>query len=362
MTGLLQAVTILALARLATVEEVHLAPVRGAWVLDSEGNPVLPGAFTRGLQPSGLLFRDGELWSVGDQRSRYPGHLLRLNPRTGRLIGEPIRLQVPARNEGESQEFARYRSIPNSDFEGLSLLPGDPNTIFAVTEDKTPWIAEIRLHTVKPGSGTQHGKSFRARIERLAPVIFPQEVTPWQNDPNCRLEGCSLSDNGRTIYLAHERTRDNLPRIFKVSVKEVRSGGPVALKELAIPFATLQRREGKEEALLNLSGLQFVRLKGRATLLGVLRDQERLLLIDPVRETLLRVINLDLRAPPGISVKWVSPEGLALDPDSDRLWVINDPDSVAQNYRAHDTNTATGRFAEYVPLLFEFKLSDLLKD
>ena len=276
------------------------------------------------------------------------------------MIGKPVRLVLSTKNEKESPEFERYRSIPNSDFEGISLLPGDPNTIFAVTEDKVPWIIEIRLVAEDNEATGQHGKNFRARIVRLTPIVFPRGVTPWQNDPNCRLEGCSISDDGKTLYLAHERTRDDLPRIYRVPVKAVRSGDPVALEELAVPFAALQRREGKKDALLNLSGLQFVRLKGRAALLGVLRDQERLLLIDPLEGRLRRVIDLDLLAPPGIRVNWVSPEGLALDPDSNRLWIINDPDSVGQNYRAHDKNAPTGRFAEYVPLLFEFKLSDVL--
>jgi hypothetical protein len=362
MNVLPQALALLVAATLTKVEEVQLAPVHGVWILDSQGNPVLPQTFTRGLQPSGLLFRDGELWCVGDQRSRYPGHLFRLNPRTGRLIGKPVRLELPTKTAAESPEFARYRSIPNSDFEGISLLPGDPNTIFAVTEDKVPWIAEIRLLTEPTETKGQGGKNFRARIERLTPILFAPEVTPWQNDPNCRLEGCTVSDDGKTLYLAHERTRDDLPRVYRVPLTAVRTGDPVALEELAVPFASLQRREGKTDALLNLSGLQFIRLQGRATLLGVLRDQERLLLIDPVEGRLRRVIDLHLLAPPGIVVKWVSPEGLALDAQSNRLWVINDPDSVNQNYRAHDQKAPTGRFAEYVPLLFELELSDVLEE
>ncbi|HVR76360.1 MAG TPA: hypothetical protein VMT52_18675, partial [Planctomycetota bacterium] len=35
--------------------------LRGKWVLDREGRPSPPGSFTRGLQPSGLVFRAGEL-------------------------------------------------------------------------------------------------------------------------------------------------------------------------------------------------------------------------------------------------------------------------------------------------------------
>ncbi|HUE95742.1 MAG TPA: hypothetical protein VMN39_03750, partial [Longimicrobiaceae bacterium] len=50
-------------------------------------------------------------WSVGDQRSEYPGHLFRIDPSTGRLLEKPIPLEVPPRKEGESAEVEAYRGI-----------------------------------------------------------------------------------------------------------------------------------------------------------------------------------------------------------------------------------------------------------
>ena len=68
-----------------------LLELRGRWVHDASGKPVGPVDFRRGLQPSGLAYGRGELWCVGDQRSEFPGHLLRIDPKTSRLLGKPIR-------------------------------------------------------------------------------------------------------------------------------------------------------------------------------------------------------------------------------------------------------------------------------
>ena len=54
------------------------------------------------------------------------------------------------------------------------------------------------------------------------------------------------------------------------------------------------------------------------------------------------------------------PRALACDVRRDRLWIINDPDSVRGNYRARDEETASGHYADYVPLLFEMKLSRVM--
>ena len=56
----------------------------------------------------------------------------------------------------------------------------------------------------------------------------------------------------------------------------------------------------------------------------------------------------------------MSPEGLAFDREKDRLWIINDPDSVETNYRARGSPAPSGQFAEYAPLLYELKLSEAL--
>ena len=122
----------------------------------------------------------------------------------------------------------------------------------------------------------------------------------------------------------------------------------------------MERRKDKERARLNVNDIQFLRFEGRAALLAILRDQERLLLIDLERKQFSRTVDLDLLDPSGGAIDWVSPEGLAIDPTSDRLWIINDPDSVGMNYRSRAAGAPEGPFADYSPLLFEMRLSAAL--
>src|SRR2546426_3500580 len=187
----------------ARVEGEEPVKLRGKWVLDAEGHsiPVRLEARPRGLQTSGLLFRKGELWSVGDQRSEFPGCVFRMDTKTARLMGKPLRLELPLPAEKENPEFAIYRGIPNSDFEGLIVHPLDPDTFFAITEDKTPWIVEIRLQE----SETKDASSYKTNIVQLTPIHFPPGVTSWRNNPNYRWEGLAVSDDGKTLYLAFER-------------------------------------------------------------------------------------------------------------------------------------------------------------
>lgn len=325
--------------------------VQGKWVLDADGKPVPPGSFTRGLQPSGLLFRKGELWSIGDQRSEYPGHLLRIDPATARLIGKPIRLALPEPPAGD-REFEAYRDIPNPDFEAICADPKNPDAFLAVTEDKIPWIVEIHLE-----AGTGSGEP-RARITRLARIRIPDTFSSWRDDPNYRFEGIAVPDDRSTVWLAFERSRDDLPRVCRVSLDFTKM--PLTPEEVPFPFASIPRRADKPRALLNINDILFLRRNASPCLLAVLRDQERLLLLDLERRDFGPRVDLDLLDPTGAPIQWVSPEGLAVDEATDRLWIINDPDSVGPNYRARAASDPTGKFASYTPLLFELKLSAVL--
>jgi len=324
-------------------------------VLNADGAATPPESFRRGLQTSGLVFRDGVLWSLGDQRSAFPGHLYRISPATARLLGPPLQLHPPT--DDPTPSFEEYRKIPNSDFEGLTCHPSRPDTFVAVTEDKTPWLAEIR---VTQRSGLQEQKTHRANLLRLTPVVYPEGVLAWRDDSNFRLEACTFSADGETLFVVFERAADELPRVLQIRYKDTRNSGPVQLTLLPFPFSDIPPRTDKARARLNLNGLQSVQHGGRELLIAIARDQERLLVLDPVRNEIVRVLDLDLRTPTGLPVEWVSPEGLAVDPATARLWVINDPDSVRGNYRARATAKATGQFANYSPLLFEFQLSDVL--
>ena len=123
----------------------------------------------------------------------------------------------------------------------------------------------------------------------------------------------------------------------------------------------MPRREDKGRARLNLNGVQFLRRGGRPFLLALARDQERVLLIALDTKRVERIVDLILLSPEGTRIKWVSPEGIALDAERKRVWVINDPDSVRNNYRTAGSSAADGPVALYTPLLFDLPLSAFLR-
>jgi uncharacterized protein YjiK len=350
----LPAFTVITTALLAAAplraEEPAAAPVRleGRWVLDAEGKPVPPRVFERGLQTSGLVLRGGELWSIGDQRGEWPGQLLRIDPRTARLKGGPIRLEA----KGDRPHFDEYRAIRNPDFEGLAADPRDLQVLYGVTEDKRQTIVQIRL--------TEGAAGPQAVIESITELEFPPDLAPFQDDPNYRLEGIAVSDDGRTFYLAWERAADRLPRLYSLSAEEARSGKTARPVLVPVDFAAVKPRADKPKALLNLNDIQFLRRGGRPFLLALARDQERLLLIALEEKRVERAVDLDLRAPDGDPIFWVSPEGLAADLAADRIYIVNDPDSIRSNYRKAKDEKPEGNFAAFAPLLYEARLSDLI--
>jgi len=335
--------------------------VRGRFVLDAKGEPVAPESFRRGLQASALLWRDGVLWSVGDQRSQFPNHVFLVDPMTARLRGAPLRFGLPspqrlADSPGTAKHLLTYSKIPNSDFEALANHPTKKNSILAVTEDKTPWIAELRVDpgTVESGVGG-------LQLENLTELRFPAGLEPWRKSPNFRLEGLTLSSDGKTVYFAYERAADNLPRVLKTSLSSALGDSHADLEIVDIDFASVPRRADKRRALLNLNDIQILRRGDRDLLIAVARDQERVLVIDLAAKKVTGVIDLDFRDPNGRSIHWVSPEGVAFDEENDRLWIINDPDSVRGNYKLRGEKVASGLFAQYAPLLFELTLSAVLE-
>ncbi|MEM7235691.1 MAG: hypothetical protein AAF517_26200 [Planctomycetota bacterium] len=124
--------------------------VRGQWILRQDGTAVGPESFRRGLQTSGFAVLGSSLLSVGDQRSQHPAALLVIDPKTARLTQSPIKIVAPV--GGKNEAFSAYRKLPNPDFEGIAVAPTKKTAasavtaghfLYAITEDKTPWIATI---------------------------------------------------------------------------------------------------------------------------------------------------------------------------------------------------------------------------
>ncbi len=315
---------------------------RGRWILDERGNATPPEGSRRGLQTSGLVWHRGLLWSVGDQRSRYPGHVLAIDPKSARLAAPPLRPKIAAelRERPGAQAFL---ARPNPDFEGIASLPGHDGRFLVAVEDKFPSIVEIEIE------GTRS-----ATLLQYTPINFNQ-LEPWRGDTNFRLEGILVHRD--SVLLAYERAADRLPRLLVVPLQSARGGESAAPEVVDIDFAALGRPAHKPSARLNLNGLAMLPGAPSPTVVGLCRDQERLLIIDLHRRQVRRVVDLKLTDPSGQAVRWVSPEGVAA--HGDTVWLVNDPDSVRGNYRLTGRDNADGHFAHYTPLLFAIPLHQL---
>ena len=350
--------------------------VRGVWVLDWAGKPVEPTPWRRGLQTSGLTVKDGRLISVGDQKSNFTGHLLPIRPpgkesaTSTRLLSRPVPI-VPDPAVSQRAVLEKYLRKPNPDLEGLAADPFRPDVFYAVVEMDGPFLLEIRWP-----KGAE-----KALIKRIVEVKVP-EIEPWRYDPNYRFEGVTVTAPGPELVIAYERASDELPRLLAVKWKD-KSAQSLTAAVLPVPFAKLEPRAGKD-SLLNVNGLAAVYPRKRSAtggaptagnrrssspdesepqaryLLLAARDEERIIVLDARSYRILRVVDVDFRGPGGERLKWVSPEGIAVDSRLNRVYVISDPDSIHGNYRRRENREAEGNYASMVPLLFTLKLSDIL--
>jgi len=342
----------------ASPPEVTLR-TEGRWILSHEGREVGPALWRRGLQTSGLTSRNGFLISVGDQRSNFPGHLFVLHlPRS--LERRALRLAqapVPIVPEKRLQDTIkrRYPMKDNPDFEGIAADPLHPDLYYAVIEMDGPYLVALTWH---PGSP-------KATLRRIVSLEVPG-VEPWRFDTNYRFEGIAVLGPTPDLVIAYERASDVLPRLLLAAWPPGSESDKITAEVLPVPFDSVPPREGK--GLLNANGLAAVYGKPSAGgkfppvrfLLVLARDQERILVVDPRSWAILKIVSLDLRGPESARMKWVSPEGIAVDPQGGRVFMISDPDSIRGNFKRLKDREPTGRYAQLVPLLFSVKLKEVL--
>ncbi len=315
-----------------------------------DGRPAASDSFVRGLQTSGLAWDGRLLWSVGDQRSEFPGHIFAISPETSRLVRAPVAL----RSDHENIE-AQLRAWGRIDLEGIEILSRVENRFLVVVEDEATAALIMRINAA--GSDAQ--------VEAIWQFRFPdgQVPTPYRNDQNYRLEGVAIDPIAARGYVAYERDESGRPLLYQFDLRRSpQTGiGPVELEP--VPFGDWDRLDGKKGAILNVNGLEFVRTAAGAARLFVLcRDREILFAIDPATGQLIGQVELDLRSPEGDKIEWVSPEGIAIDSDRGVVYIISDPDSTDGNWRLRSTPQAAGNFSKFVPLLFEMKIpSELMR-
>jgi len=329
------------LVALGLAAGIQILQVRGRWVLDSQGKPVAPPApegRMMGLQTSGLDYDGQNLWAVGDQRSNFAGQIFRINPLDGKLVGEPVRLNWGAALKGTLPTSLR---TTNPDLEGLCLKRGSPLLFYIAVETDGDYILECSYAPGEKG----------ASILRILNSRFA--TAPVRDDSNESFEGIAV--DGDTLYLAYERDASGNPHIYRGNLHP--GSAEIQLSEIPVRFSSLPPRSGKGR--INVNGMKLLRVQ-TPMLVMIARDQERLLFYE-LDTAKLSYVDMDFRDPEGREVYWVSPEAVALDPEGDRLWVINDPDSRRGNYRLRDEQMPTGNYAAMVPLLFEVRLSQALE-
>lgn len=339
MTKILILPFLLAALRLAAGPQA--LQVKGRWVLDPEGKPVAPPELEgrmMGLQTSGLDFDGKNLWAVGEQRSNFAGEIFRIDPLNGTLVNGPIQLDLSSPVQGNLPAALR---TANPDLEGLCLRRGNPLVFYVVVETDGDYIVECSYNLGEKS----------ASVLRILSAHFA--TAPVKGDSNEGFEGIAV--DGDTLYIAYERDGVGNPHIYRGTLRP--DSSKIELIDIPIPFSSLPPRTGKGR--INVNGVKL--LRGKSPMLAmVARDQERLLFYE-LDTAKLSYIDMDFRDPMGREIYWVSPEALALDPEGDRLWIINDPDSLRGNYRRRDERVATGNYAAMVPLLFEIRLSQALE-
>jgi DNA-binding beta-propeller fold protein YncE len=333
----------LVLLTVSALESLFAQPVplhiKGRWVLDSQGKPVAPPAprgRMQGLQTSGLDYDGKYLWAVGDQRSNFAGQVFRIDPATARLVGDPVKLDFSVDVRGGLPDSLR---TTNPDLEGLCLKRGDPLVLYIAVETDGTYVLESHY-------------SSGAAVSPVDRVLRAQlEPEPAPGDPNTRFEGVTIE--GANLYLAYERDGQGRPHIYQGPIP-LRSF-ELKLQDLNVPFSSLPPRPGK--GAINVNDVTL--LQAPPMLVMIARDQERLVFYELTTRR-LSYLDLDFRDPDDNEIYWTSPEGIAIDPEGDRCWLITDPDSLHGNYRRRDQPAPTGNYADMVPLLFEIRLSQVL--
>ena len=335
------------LAFVAAVRTDEPASVRlaaaGRWVLMRDGEPAPHDDFIRGLQTSGLAFDGKLLWSVGDQRSAFPGALFAIRPGTGRLEFEPMPLE--ADEPKIKQQIAAWGRI---DAEGIEVLSREERRFVVLIEDQATAAMVVRI-----------AEPSRAMVEAIWEFQFPDGAAPrpYRDDRNYRLEGIAIDAEAHRGYVAFERDYANRPHLYQFDLSAAPRAGIGSVQLAELPFRDWDKLGGRPRTLLNANGLEFFRTAaGEPRLMVLCRDRELFFIMNPESGRLVAQFEVEFNSPDGERIEWASPEGIALDRERGIVYIISDPDSTDGNWRLRSTPRATGLFAKYVPLLFDLKL------
>ena len=284
------------------------------------------------LQISGLGFRDGHLYAVGDQSGAETRALLEIALPPGDDASAPGAAGLPPADAaaGRSLEVrvrCRWQDGPHPDAEAMALDPssGPPRSVLLSLESRADALLEVDFDDC-------------ALRGQVAPLTG--------SDSNEGIEGIALSPDERTVYLVHEThaTLLTMPR-----------GGPGPAREIA-------RIEGAR----SLCDAAYDDRGTPAT------DDDRLLLLDRNARRILDV-TLDGRAagvwdldpdvardPDGFPYSIVALEALALEAreadGSLLVYAATDTPPRPFPYSRRGKDDDAGRYERRVGMLYRYRL------
>jgi hypothetical protein len=269
-----------------------------------------------------------------------------------------------------------------ADAEGIALLEtkGDELAFVVVVEDRSDAIG-MSFDDRTPGAALVIRPRWESKIALVSSIwefklSEEHAIRPYGGDTNRGFEGIAIDHHTNRGYLAYEQASDGKPRLFTFEIPETNGNGPeripVVIEPVALAFDFTPA--GKPETDLNFNGLALLRTEGESAMLLILcRNRELLLVLtltDPKTAVLHEQVGLDLLSPIGQSITWVSPEGIAIDEENHRLYVVSDPDpSCGGNWKAsqggelHEGRRAAevNLFLQFVPLLFELDAAAVIR-
>ena len=272
----------------------------------------------------------------------------------------------PIEIEFDPKEFEAVKAIipPDEwarglDFEGFVAVPATLNMFYACTEGTYPLLLRLEYVEAKGEKKETMKVKHITRISRR-----DNRDDSDDHDINSRWEGLTINHEGTRLFLASQRpASDSRPRIYTLLVKDFVGKAslqadphsevePMALKDVRLPGATISALQYVPPNSLDKTHPGFLLALNRNPLEKVYIIDLAYLRYEP------RVVMLDLHAPGAqdgtkFKTKGMSPEGLAVDVETNRAWLINDP--LAQYY-AVPAGAGDGRFKNEVPMLFDLEL------
>lgn len=340
-------------------------PASGTWLTDLQGQTLA------NPQSSGYTWRHNEIVHLGDNSAdeAMRNKLLRVNPVTARLNGEPIQITVAdtVLNGCFGELFSQY-----PDFEALTWDRQDDTVLITVTEDSS-------FVTLSPECKAQHGQTnstdyptllvkietdkalTQAKITAVRPVQFPKDAKVG-NFPNDGIEGLAI-DQAQNLYLALEQNSANASMIFKTpyTADFWQSADYVKVRDtgFALPVP-----DDKDHPINDLDYLPSPKANHPGYLVAIARNDDQLWIVDISQQQPPFVQQMAYYAPTGADsncpayeyMVQTAVEGVAVHHDT--LYLVND----AWKARYGDNIKCPANaehFKKFAPLQFKVPVNPL---